>query len=326
MPNFLKTFRRLVQPAAVMVLMNAVLVCGSAATAQDSGNQRPRNSTFKSPALDGPVAESAAGGGAILINDAQLSLIQNTEIASPLAGIVETVTIKGGDRVGPGQSMIQLNTDQVATELRAASAAFEAARLEAANDVDARYARRTLKVRQRELQQNLEANQGFAGAISETEIEKLQLVVNQSELAIEQALHDLQVSAAVAREKAAAAEIVQSRLDKHSVTSPIDARVVDVMVQAGQWVESGQPVVRLISLDPIRVECFVDGQKHGDELVGSRVEFTTHGKPSKILRGSVDFVSPEIHPVTGQARLWATLKNPDEDARAGMRGTLVIYH
>ena len=261
----------------------------------------------------------------ILINDAQLSLIQNTEIASPLEGMVESVKVIEGDRVGRGQPMVQLNNDQVTSELKAASAAYEAAQLEAANDVDVRYARQALQIRQRELQQNLEANQNFAGAVSESEIEKLKLIVNESELAIEQAMHDLEVAAAVAREQSAATEIVQARLEKHTVTSPIDSRVVEVLVQLGQWVEPGQPVVRLISLNPIRVECFVDGQKYGDELVGSRVEFSVNGQTSRVLRGIVEFVSPEIHPVTGQARLRATLKNPNEVARAGMRGTLVIY-
>ncbi|KAA1261897.1 putative efflux pump membrane fusion protein [Rubripirellula obstinata] len=274
------------------------------------------------------VALAADGDTVITIPEAQLSLIQNTLIAAPMAGVVDEVMVTEGDRVTPGQNMVQLNADQVTTELRAAEAASQAAQLEAGNDVDARYAARTLEVRQRELQQNIEANEGFAGAISDTEIEKLKLVVDQSQLAIEQAKHDLQVAAAAAREKSAAAEIVKARLEKHSIKAPIESQVVEIDVQPGQWVEAGKPVVRLISLDPIRAECFVDGRKHGDDLVGRQVEFTmaeTVGtSPTQTLVGEVVFVSPEVHPVTGQARLWATLKNPSNKGRAGMRGALTI--
>ena len=266
----------------------------------------------------------AVGDSPITIANAQLSLIQNTEIAAPMAGVVDAVVVKEGDQVVAGQPMVQLNADQVTTELSAARAAFQAAQLEANNDVDIRYAKRTLDVRRRELQQNVEANQGFAGAISDTEIAKLELVVAQSELAIEQADHDQQVATAAAREKAAAAEIVQARLDKHSIKAPIESSIVQIDVQPGQWVEAGQPVVRLISLDPIRVECFVDGRKYGDDLVGRSVEFTLEGKSQKPLKGKVVFVSPEIHPVTGQARLWATLQNAEKKGRAGMRGRLEI--
>ena len=282
------------------------------------------------PVLEKSVSVLAFGGEpALRVPEAQLSLIQNTLIAAPMAGVVDTVMVKEGDRVTPGQKMVQLNADQVSTELRAADAAAQAAQLQANNDVDARYAKRTLEVRRSELQQNMEANEGFAGAISDTEIEQLKLVVDQSELAIEQANHDLQVAAATAREKAAAAEIVKARLEKHSIKAPIVSQVVQVDVQPGQWVEAGKPVVRLISLDPIRVECFVDGRQHGEDLVGRQVEFivcrvlvVTHR--IKKLLGEVVFVSPEVHPVTGQARLWATLRNPDKLGRAGMRGQLTI--
>jgi macrolide-specific efflux system membrane fusion protein len=276
-----------------------------------------------------PITAMAADNDTMItVTEAQLSLIRNTAIAAPMAGVVDKVVVSEGDRVTPGQIMVQLNADQVTTELRAAEAASKAAQLEASNDVDARYAVRTLEVRERELQQNIEANQGFAGAISDTEIEKLKLVVDQSQLAIEQAKHDLQVAAAAAREKSAAAEIVKARLDKHSIRAPVDSQVVEIDVQPGQWVEAGKPVVRLISLDPIRAECFVDGRKYGDDLVGRQVEIvmaeTNAVSPAIKLTGKVVFVSPEVHPVTGQARLWATLDNSGNKGRAGMRGTLTI--
>ncbi|WP_146514148.1 efflux RND transporter periplasmic adaptor subunit [Rubripirellula amarantea] len=283
-----------------------------------SNTVRPADPSIASP-------RNPASSKPIAINEAQLSLIQNTFIAAPMAGIVNTVSVVEGKRVVRGDAMVQLNSDQVQTELEAAEAAFEAARLQADNDVDARYARRTLEVRERELQQSTDANRGFAGAISDTEIAKLQLVVDQSRLAIEQAEHDLRVAAAQAKEKAAAARIAEARLELHNIAAPVTGTVVEVAVQPGEWIEPGKPLVRLISLDPIRAECFIDGRKYGKELVGREVEFLINGvdKP-QTLKGRVTFVSPEVHPVTGQARLWAELQNPDQSAAAGLRGRLTI--
>jgi macrolide-specific efflux system membrane fusion protein len=215
--------------------------------------------------------------------------------------------------------------------LEAAQAAYEAARLESDNDVDARYAKRTLEVRQRELQQSVIANDQFPGSVSETEIAKLQLVVDQSRLAIEQAEHELQVARAVAKEKLATSRIVEARLRKHGVEAPVGGYAVEIVVEPGEWVEAGKPIVRIISLQPIRVECFVDGRTHGPELVGRVIEFFPAGgekatsAESQSLTGKVTFVSPELHPVTGQARLWATIDNPKLSARAGMRGRIVIH-
>ncbi|QDT01746.1 putative efflux pump membrane fusion protein [Rubripirellula lacrimiformis] len=287
------------------------------------------------------VPFSGASGDTIVIDDAQLSLIQNTFVAAPIAGVVSKVWVAEGDSVAAGDGMVQLDDQQVQTEFEAADASFQAAKMEAENDVDARYAKRTLQVRSQELQQSVQANEGFAGAIPDTEIAKLQLVVDQAELAIEQAEHEQRVAQASASEKEAAAKIVKARWEKHKINAPVNGQVVEVAVEPGEWVEAGKPVVRLVTLDPIRVECFVDGQTYGSELVGRSIRFflagsepdggsskSGGGKPASgnpnVLKGKVTYVSPELHPVTGQSRLWATVENPDLAARAGMRGRLEI--
>lgn len=276
------------------------------------------------------VGAGPARAQRIEIEAAQVSLIQNTLVAAPISGVVAKVHVREGDPVALDTPIAQLDDGQAETELKAAEAAYEAARLEADNDVDARYAQRTLEVRQRELQQSLDANRAYSGAVSETEIDKLRLVVDQSGLAIEQAEHQQQVAAAKAIEQLAAVQIARTRLGKFQILAPARGLVVEVSVEPGEWVEAGKPIARSISLDPIRVECFVDGSQHGGELVGREVEFscsTDDEDPqseSIKLSGEVDFVSPELNPVTGQIRLWATVKNPNKRARAGMRGRLVI--
>ena len=266
----------------------------------------------------------------IEVQNAQVSLIQNTSIAAPMAGIVESVNVTEGEQITAGTLIVQFDSERVQTELTAAVAAHEAVRMQAASDIDARYASRTLEVRERELQQSRNANEKFDGAIPETEIAKLQLVVDQSRLAIEQAEHDREIAAAQAREKEAGARIVEAQLRKHSVFAPKDGIVVEINVEEGEWIEPGKPIARLISTDPIRVECLVDGQAFGKELVGKRVVFQkqvrdgTSKSGNSPLIGKVTFVSPELHPVTGQARLWAEVANPDGVARAGMRGKLII--
>ena len=158
------------------------------------------------------ATESSSEPAVLLeIDGAQISLIQNTYVAAPIAGVVASVDVNEGDRVDVGRSLVRLRADQAESELLAAQSAYEAARLESANDVDERYARRTLEVRQRELMQSQEANRSFVGTVSETEIEKLKLVVDQSRLAIEQAEHQRMVASATAAEKQAVVQIAKAR-------------------------------------------------------------------------------------------------------------------
>ena len=260
------------------------------------------------------------------INGAQTSLIQNTFVASPIAGVVSEVNAREGARVTAGTCLVRLNDLQAVTEVLAAKAKLEAARLESSNDVDQRFPERSLEVRIRELESSLKANQKYSGAVSDTEIARLSLVVDQSRLAIEQAKHELAIAAARASEQEAAVSIAEAILDKHAITTTVDGFVAEVAIETGEWVEPGTPIVRVITLDPIRVECFVDGRLYGPNLVGGTVQFipNTDDTEQEPLTGEVTFVSPELHPVTSQARLWATIKNPKLKLRAGMQGRLAI--
>jgi len=272
------------------------------------------------------------GQETIEVDDAQVSSIQNTSISAPIAGIIESIAVSEGDEVNKGDQLIQLDAKLVRTEYDAAIAAMQAAKMESDNDVDARYARRALEFHVRELRQSEQANTKFSGAVSDSEVEKLRLVVDQARLAIEQAEHEQLVAKARTSEKQAAVRIAKQRVDDHSITASVGGQVVEITVQLGEWVEAGKPVVRIISLHPIRVECFVDGRQQAQQWFGKPVKFlcreSSVDKEQKTkmmtFRGRVDFVSPELHPVTGQVRLWATVQNPDGWLQSGMRGKLII--
>ncbi len=268
----------------------------------------------------------------IKIPDAQVSLIQNAFIASPIAGVVQKVNVAEGASVKENQILIQLDAENVQTELDSAIAALKASEIESNSDVDARYARRAMESHIRELTQTEQANSRFAGAVSDTEIEKLRLVVDQAKLSIEQAEHKQQIAKAHTIEKESSVKIAKQRVADHAIRASVGGQVAEITVEPGEWVEVGKPLVRVISLDPIRIDCFIDGRKHGVEFLGREVEFvcsdlpTENGKPNRraTFKGKVVFVSPELHPVTGQVRLWATVSNPEQKLRSGMRGEISI--
>ncbi|TWU08202.1 HlyD family efflux transporter periplasmic adaptor subunit [Stieleria varia] len=266
---------------------------------------------------------------ALVIPNAQLSLIQNAFIATPLPGVVSEVNVREGDRVKKDDVLLVLDSEQAMSELTAARAALRAARLRSENDVDRRYAQRTLAVRKTELLQSHEANEIYSGAVSDNEVQQLTLEVDQATLAIEQADHELEVAMADAIEKEAAVKIAETKVKQHTLRTTVGGLITQVDTEPGEWAEPGKPVVRIISLDPIRAECFIDGREQGTNLVGRSVRFTVpagmrSSSDELVLTGKVVYVSPEIHPVTGQTRLWATLDNPGEKASVGMLGSLSI--
>jgi macrolide-specific efflux system membrane fusion protein len=284
----------------------------------------------------------------LAVHDAQVLLIQNTTIASPIAGLVCGVEVREGDQVAAQGVLMRMDARRAQAELMASQAVLQASEIQAENDVNTRYAERSLEVRQRELEQSNEANERFAGSVTSTEIDRLQLVIDQAELSVEQSEQERKVASATAAEKRAAVELARLRVAEHTVESIVAGQVAEVLVQVGQWVEPGTPIVRLISLDPIRVSGFVDGQLHDTSLVGRDVkfeikpsakrtavnttgklesrldEFESGGDKPLLFSGKVTFVSDELNPVTSQVRVWAEIANPSGQARPGMRGTLVI--
>jgi len=268
---------------------------------------------------------NSADSAKLLFEDAQTSLIQNTMIAAPVSGVVESVAVVAGQRIFADDVVVQLVDEMARKELFAAESAVEALRLESENDVAVRYARRALEVREHKVKQSGLANDLYRGAVTDLELRELQLEADQSVLAIEQAQHDLSVAAAKAREKSAVVAIAQSKLAQHRIRSRVGGMVTEVSVEPGEWVEAGKPVARVVSLHPLRVECFVDGRAHGRELVGRKLTFTpAETNDGTVYHGTVSYVSPELHPVTGQVRLWATINNPNGTLGSGMPGHLIL--
>lgn len=148
----------------------------------------------------------------IAIEEAQVLLIQNTTLSAPLAGQICEVRVLEGDRVLAHDIIARLDDRRACAELTAAQAAWHAAVIQAENDVNTRYARRTFEVRERELQQSKEANERYDGSVTATEIDRPQLVIHQAELSVERSEQERKIADASAAD-------VSSEL--HPVTSQV---------------------------------------------------------------------------------------------------------
>jgi RND family efflux transporter MFP subunit len=262
-----------------------------------------------------------APANSLVSAQAQVSLSLNVVISASMPGEIKQVDVSEGHSVDAGQRLVLLDDELAQAEYVAAQRAYEAAELQAANDVDTRFAKRSLDVRLREYEQNEAANLQYKGTVSETELDRLRLVVDQSRLAIEQAEHERKVAAAQAGEKLAAVEAAAVRLRKHAVVAPVPAEVAEVFVQVGQRVEAGEPLIRLIDLVSLKVECLVDSLAASRLSIDDQVVFQYDD--NKSCDGVIQFISSEIHPVTGQVRVVAIVSNDKGRLKPGTRGRLV---
>lgn len=272
------------------------------------------------------VAAESPAAGEVKLDMVQVTVIEQIQVPALEKGALAALDVREGDLVERGQVLGHLDEKQAQIDIRRAEAELEKAREESENDVNKRFAVASLKVAEAEYKRAREAVEKFSGAISKTELERLDLTVQKSALQIEQSDRDQRVASITTRLHGIALDAAQLMLDRHRFESPVAGMVVQVHRRPGEWVNPGEPVVRILRLDRLRVEGFLDSKEHGPDLKGRPVMLTVNlpGKPNRDFQGTVVFVSPEVEPVTGQFRVWAEVENPEFLLRPGLQGSLSI--
>ena len=167
-PFLLRRFR-IAAPAAVFALLGGVLFAQTPAPSSEA----TKPDVPRPPAKADSADAADAAPPKLLFEEAQTSLIQNTVIAAPVAGLVRSVAVVEGDFVRANTVVVQLADELAERELAAAEAAWEAMRLESDNDAAVRYAQRTLEVRAHKLKQSTLANDIYQGSVTELELRQL---------------------------------------------------------------------------------------------------------------------------------------------------------
>ncbi|MEO1616241.1 MAG: efflux RND transporter periplasmic adaptor subunit [Planctomycetota bacterium] len=271
------------------------------------------------------VAPVPVNGQSIEERNVPLQLIDDVEVASLDAGVVTNVHVVPGTYVGSGDVLLQLDTDLHLGKAKTRDLAWQVARAEASNDVNVRYSQKTLLVNGKVLEKSLNAVRSFAKSISETEIDKLRLERDQSELSIEQAQVEQEVAMMTAQLRRSEKEVAEIELDRRMIRSPLDGIVVDVKVQAGEAVGAAKPVIRIISTQRLRVIANVDRKYVFKLQNGDPAEFvvpTEDGAQS--FPAKVVFVSPEIRFTEQTFDVWVEVQNSENKLLPGMKGNLTI--
>ena len=244
-----------------------------------------------------------------------VSLIEEAEVPAQEAGVLYELAVREGSQVTKGQVLGRVNDRAAQFQKQLAESAYRAAKEKSENDINVRYAVAAAKVAEAAYDSAMEANKRYPGAVGASEIRRLKLETERTKLQIEQAqleqtllVHDLTGKAA---ELQSADEAVRRR----HVLSPIDGEAVEMRRHAGEWVSAGQPVLRLVRLDRLRVEGFIKGANVDPTTVIDRavlVEVETARGQRRTVSGRVVYVSPLVQ-AGGEYRVWAEVENVKEN-------------
>ncbi len=265
--------------------------------------------------------------GELRIKQVLVTLIEQVDVPAQDAGVLMKVAVKEGQVVEAGQVLGQIDDREALLARDRAQADWEQARRLAENDLKVRYATKAAEVASAELKRAKDSLVSFPKSISQTELDRLQLLADKAGLEIEQANEDLALARSQQALKQNDFERTKLLVERRKLVAPLTGVVVQWKRHPGDWVEPGLPVVRVIRMHRLRAEGFATGQQLTPADVGRKVtcQVTSNGTPGAKYEGELVFVNPEVDPVNGESRFWAELDNPQLTLRPGQSGALTVH-
>jgi RND family efflux transporter MFP subunit len=213
----------------------------------------------------------------------------HAELAAEVDGRVTELVVEEGAAVEEGQPVLLLDPERRRLELDRAEAQVVEEVAQVEND-------RRRVARQREL--------------------------FEQKIASRSTLDDAETALRLAEAKLTAARAalgVQRRaLREATVRAPFDGLVVERKVSLGEYVRMGEPLVEIVSLDPIEVEFHVAEVDSSFVRLGQEVDVTVAPYPERVFRATVTVISPTIDRRTRTLRVKAALGNPEGLLRPGL--------
>jgi len=116
----------------------------------------------------------------------------------------------------------------------------------------------------------------------------------------------------------AAIDNIQSVIAKKTIRAPFAGRLGIRLINLGQNLDGGEPIVSLQALDPIFVNFLLPQNKIAQIQPGLTVRITTDALPGEEIQGRITAISPLVEEATRNIRIQATVDNHQERLRPGM--------
>lgn len=278
-----------------------------ASQAQAQGDAAPAKApttliqgTLSAPSRSSPPRAAAPTVGCLI------SPNRVAEIGSPVTGVIEEVTVDVGDTVREGQRLVALRSE-------VESAGERAARARWSMEAEVRAAEASLALAsQRHTRSRELLEQGFISP----------LAVEQTHTELRLAEQKLMQSRSQRNVLATDLEVVRAQLNQRVVRAPFAGTIVERYRQPGERVED-RPLLRLVSLDPLRVDLLVPATRFGQYAVGDQLQLQPELAGVKPVAAKVTHVDRVIDAASNTFRVRLSLPNPQQRLPAGARCTLV---
>jgi membrane fusion protein (multidrug efflux system) len=105
---------------------------------------------------------------------------------------------------------------------------------------------------------------------------------------------------------------------KKTIRAPFTGRLGITTVNPGQYLNPGDKIVTLQTIDPVYVDFSLPQKQLGGLVVGQVVNVTTDAFGAEVFAGKITAISPKVDPTTRNVQVEATVANPKLRLLPGM--------
>lgn len=128
----------------------------------------------------------------------------------------------------------------------------------------------------------------------------------------------LDFDAADLKMKKAQMALQKANLEKKTIRAPFAGKLGITTVVAGQYLNPGDKIVTLQSLNPIFVDFYQPQQKVSLLKLNQSVELSVDAFPDQIHKGKITTLNPKVDPASRNIQIQATFSNPKLELLPGM--------
>lgn len=138
-------------------------------------------------------------------------------------------------------------------------------------------------------------------------------------------LSSLNLLEARLREARASLDLAERDLRDTAVYSPLDGFIQLRMAAPGEYVRVGNPLFKILNIDPIKVSFTLPEGYLREVRVGSKVAVEGRGLGGERLEGVVTFIAPRVDPSTRSFELRAEIPNPKKRLKPGLFVDVTLF-
>ena len=270
--------------------------------------------------------------GDLVLSSAAITAEEDKIIPAEAEGTLTKIAVKEGDRVSEASVLATIDDRQAQAAVDVAKLNLDAATERANDKVEEKYAILAADVAKVDWEMDIETNKRVPNSVAPIQVLQKKLVFDRSNLQIEKARKDQVIAKKEAAAKGGELEAAEIGLARRITKAPFDGEVQQLFQKEAQWVNPGDPILRLVKFDVLRVESYVNASQFDPvELAGKPVTIKVRLARDReaTLPGRITYVSQTVQPLTGDYLVRAEIENQRNGdywlIRPGLRAEMTIH-